>query len=174
MKSMAFGLAFLPFLAIGLSSIANADDQIKSVVTKQDFALNGFEQKASLCFDMDTKQQIPAGDDDCRPTGDYSQRICKVLVYNLNDAAPAQTVSRGTVFQVTEQLGPKRFHDWTKDTVVFKISSNLTGSEKTSNPNLIIDCSQTKEGVFGLFGGPEDFSIQEITEVLSSVLEIQQ
>lgn len=160
--------AILLVLILGAVS-AHAKAKVTEVVLKKDLILDRQDQDypgtASFCFDLKADQEVAP---ELCDTMDESARLCNVFVYNLEGSAPVSTVRAGTVFKVTQQIGPATSRDWSKETTRFKIFSNLTGSEETSNPNLIVQCYHTKKGL-----GPSKLSVREVRQAVQSVVELK-
>lgn len=166
MKSMKLALTTLALL-IGQTTLAS---NIQSITLKTDVTLDkatdGYSGYVNLCIDVKTGKQTT--DDNCFLKND--RRTCEVSIYNFETLAHSPMfIAKGTTFYVTEQMGPDISKDWNKKTSSFKLFANLNGFEGHTNPNMVIDCMETKSGLFA----PKKFSKSEVINVFKSVLDIK-
>lgn len=160
-------------LFLSLVSINAFAFDIGSITLKQDLQLQAvapadyYSAQLSVCLDAKTKNVLPS--EAC--SYNHNHRVCELFVYNFKNVEGAVTLlPAGTKFIVTEQFGPRISRDWSKKTSSVKIFADLTGhQEPASNPNLILECSQTNENFFG----PRSFSMDELADVFSEFVEIQ-
>lgn len=125
---------------------------LSALMLKRDLTLSplggggSYSAEMSACFDVKSKTEIQSAS--C-PYSSINKRLCHLYIYNFRSEPGKLEILAGTEFVLAEQMGPKISHDWSKKTSFVKLFYRLKGAASPlSNPNLILECAETKKGFF--------------------------
>ncbi len=157
---------FLTTLTLFIFAQGVSAASLSALMLRRDLTLNplggsgSYSAELSACFDVKSKTEIQSAS--C-PYSSVNKRLCHLNIYNFRSEPGRLEILAGTEFVLSEQMGPEISYDWSKKTSYVKLFYRPKGAATLiTNPNLILECAETKKGFFA----PALFTESEIQTLL--------